>query len=86
MEDRAVAVGKQLVALARVDHQPTRDVIDNATQKAIAMLQDIVNDVEATHTVSETNFRSLCTMLQLGATIDEVLLNVARYIIDNQFI
>jgi len=77
LESRAVTVAKPLAQLARTDPQPTREAIDEAVKKATALLLEIVNDVHATHTASEYNFRSLCTLLQLEATSDEALFHIA---------
>lgn len=72
-----MALAKQLAQLARADPQPTREAIDETVKKAAALLLEIVNDVHATHTASEHNFRSLCALIQLEATTDEVLFHIA---------
>lgn len=78
IQERALVLAKQLAQLAAPEAQSNRSAVESVTSSTVQILQETMDAVGATQASNERSFLELCKALQLAATSDEVLFQIAR--------
>lgn len=73
-----MVLAKQLAQLAAPEAQSNRSAAESVASSSVQILQETMDAVGATQASNERSFLELCKALQLSATSDEVLFQIAR--------